>query len=331
MIVKWISQDSIWKFPDAVPSMELISIMVPWALAMVGLKPLKSAYLQWRSLSNLGISLEERSKDLRLGLRPGSMTLGRFFTFNLSAYNWLPPARWLATQVLRFLLPPTHWCVCSVNVCGRWAQEEIWPRPCFLRPCSGYKWWGLGRSELGMGEGRDLFLSYVVHFWDWTPLFGWAHCLITMRKHFLQVAILERNWFIECLVKMLNSWPAWVLDSSFGKEPTWNAEDLGPIPGLGRSPGEEKGYPLQYSGLENSTDCIVHGVTKSQTLLSDFHFHWVLGSSGTSVLCISHACMSAESLQSYLTLHCLSTAAHQAPLSIESAGNSTGVDCQALL
>ena len=44
------------------------------------------------------------------------------------------------------------------------------------------------------------------------------------------------------------------------------------IPGLGRSPGEEKGYPLQYSGLENSMDCIVHGVAKSQTQLSDFHY-----------------------------------------------------------
>ena len=35
--------------------------------------------------------------------------------------------------------------------------------------------------------------------------------------------------------------------------------------------GEGKGYPLQYSGLENSMDCIVHGVAKSQTQLSDFH------------------------------------------------------------
>ena len=43
-------------------------------------------------------------------------------------------------------------------------------------------------------------------------------------------------------------------------------------PGLGRSPGEGRGYPLQYSGLENSRDCIVHGVTKSPTQLSDFHF-----------------------------------------------------------
>ena len=42
--------------------------------------------------------------------------------------------------------------------------------------------------------------------------------------------------------------------------------------GLGRSPGEEKGYPLQYSGLENSMDCTVLGVEKSRTRLSDFHF-----------------------------------------------------------
>ena len=60
---------------------------------------------------------------------------------------------------------------------------------------------------------------------------------------------------------------------SAGKESTRNAGDLGFIPGLERSLGEGKGYPLQYSGLENSTDCIVHGVTKSWTRLSNFHFH----------------------------------------------------------
>ena len=50
----------------------------------------------------------------------------------------------------------------------------------------------------------------------------------------------------------------------------------GLIPGLGRSPGEGKGYPLQYSGLENSMDCLDHGVAKSRTGLSDFHFHFSL-------------------------------------------------------
>ena len=50
---------------------------------------------------------------------------------------------------------------------------------------------------------------------------------------------------------------------SAGKESACNAGDLGSIPGLGRSPGEGKGYPLQYSGLKNSMDCIVCGITKS--------------------------------------------------------------------
>ena len=48
--------------------------------------------------------------------------------------------------------------------------------------------------------------------------------------------------------------------------------DLDSIPGLGRSPGERNGYPLQCSGLENSMDCLVHGVAKSERGLSDFHF-----------------------------------------------------------
>ena len=61
---------------------------------------------------------------------------------------------------------------------------------------------------------------------------------------------------------------------SASKESTCNVGDLGLIPWLGRFPGEGKGYPFQYSGLENSLDCIVHGVTKSQTQLSDFHFHF---------------------------------------------------------
>ena len=59
---------------------------------------------------------------------------------------------------------------------------------------------------------------------------------------------------------------------SAGKESASNVGALGSILGLGRSPGEGKGDPLQYSGLENSMDCIVHGVVKSRTQLSDFDF-----------------------------------------------------------
>ena len=60
---------------------------------------------------------------------------------------------------------------------------------------------------------------------------------------------------------------------SAGKESTCNAGDLGSIPGLGRSSREDNGYPLQYSGLENSMNCIVQGIAKCQKWLSDFHFH----------------------------------------------------------
>ena len=60
-----------------------------------------------------------------------------------------------------------------------------------------------------------------------------------------------------------------------GKESTCNEGDLDLIPGSGRSPGEGNSYPLQYSGLEKSMDCIVHGMAKRQTQLSDFHFHFM--------------------------------------------------------
>ena len=52
---------------------------------------------------------------------------------------------------------------------------------------------------------------------------------------------------------------------SAGKESAFSARDLGSIPGLGRSPEEGKGYPLQYSGLENSMDCIIHVVVWNTT------------------------------------------------------------------
>ena len=56
-----------------------------------------------------------------------------------------------------------------------------------------------------------------------------------------------------------------MVNGSAGKESACNVRDLGLIPGLGRSPGDGKGYPLQYSSLENSIDYIVHGVTQSWT------------------------------------------------------------------
>ena len=66
-----------------------------------------------------------------------------------------------------------------------------------------------------------------------------------------------------------NSHCAGLPEGSVGKEASYSMGDLGLIPGLGPSPGEGKGYPLQDSGLQNSMDCIGHRVAKSQTRLSD--------------------------------------------------------------
>ena len=74
-----------------------------------------------------------------------------------------------------------------------------------------------------------------------------------------------------CLISTTLGFPC----GSAGKESTCNVGDLGSIPVLGRSPGEGKDYPLLYFGLENSMDCIVHGISKSWTPLSNFHFHWI--------------------------------------------------------
>ena len=100
----------------------------------------------------------------------------------------------------------------------------------------------------------------------------------TSRERFYAFSLALRKGFFVCVslrpgeiwVKLLYGFP----DSSVGKESACNAGDPGSIPGSGSFPGEGKGYPLQYSGLENFTDCIVHGVTKSRTQLSDFHCHF---------------------------------------------------------
>ena len=70
----------------------------------------------------------------------------------------------------------------------------------------------------------------------------------------------------ECRPELCHWFPAMGFPGgSAGKESACNVGDLGLISGLGRYPGEGKGYPLQYSGLENSIDCIVHAITKGQT------------------------------------------------------------------
>ena len=82
---------------------------------------------------------------------------------------------------------------------------------------------------------------------------------------------------MSCFSTVLPGFPC----GSAGEESAHNAGDLGLIPELGRSPGKGKGYPLQYSVLENLMDYTVHGVAKSQTRLSNFHTtglpRWLIG------------------------------------------------------
>ena len=78
-----------------------------------------------------------------------------------------------------------------------------------------------------------------------------------------------------------------IVGGSAGKESTCTAEDLGSIPGLGRSLGEGNGYPLQYSYLENSYLENCHGVVKSQTRLSDFHFFLKVGLQESGVYAVA--------------------------------------------
>ena len=91
------------------------------------------------------------------------------------------------------------------------------------------------------------------------------------KKKILRLLLIEPKPKISGLIQLLGrikkTFPGGLAD----KESTCSAGYLGSIPGLGRSPGEESGYSLQYSGLENSIGWVVHGVTKSQTRLSDFH------------------------------------------------------------
>ena len=113
------------------------------------------------------------------------------------------------------------------------------------------------------------------------------HLELCMLQHLLPRVIPPKDWGSQgiCTPVPISHWLGATVSSPTGrilftstykcgwagkKKSAYNAGDLGLIPGLGRSPGEGKGYPLQYSGLENSMDCITHRIAKSWTQLSDF-------------------------------------------------------------
>ena len=105
---------------------------------------------------------------------------------------------------------------------------------------------------------------------------NWASLIAQLVKN---LPAMRRHWFNSWVGKIC--WRRYRLPTpvflgfpcgSVGKESACNVGDLGLIPGLERSSGEGKGYPFQYSSLENSMDCIVHGVSKNRTQLNDSLF-----------------------------------------------------------
>ena len=118
---------------------------------------------------------------------------------------------------------------------------------------NSWSWWWTGRRGvlrfMGLQRVRD----------DWVTELNWTS-VTKLQTLALLLFLLDISSTVFCLLALKCG--------SAGKESACNARNLGLIPGLGRSPGEGKGYPLQYSGLENS----VHGVTKNWTRLSNFDF-----------------------------------------------------------
>ena len=133
----------------------------------------------------------------------------------------------------------TYITICKID--SQW-EFAVWLRKLKQGLCINLEGWD------GEGDGREVQEGGHICM----PMADSCGCLI------------ENTQFCKAIILQLKNklgFPG----GSAGKEPTCNAEDLGSIPGLGRSPGEGKGYPLPDSGLENSMDCVVHGIAKSQT------------------------------------------------------------------
>ena len=130
-----------------------------------------------------------------------------------------------------------------------------------------------------------IFMSSLEKFLFRSSAFFWLDCLVSYSV----------IWAVYIVWKLSPCWShhlqiffpiLWVVCSfclwfllgfpcgSASKESTCNVGELGSIPGLGWSPGEGKGYLLQYSVLENSLDFVVRGVSQSRTQLNNFDFDW---------------------------------------------------------
>ena len=141
---------------------------------------------------------------------------------------------------------------CHFLLQGSWHRDQIWSP-------------ALQADSLPLSHQGSFQVHFISEHWPlemllWTQKTEQTCISVSVENsNYRLLHRVERNLFIYDVKRV-------------GKESACSTGDLGSIPGLGRSPGEGKGYQLQYSDTENSMDCIVHGVAKSWTRLSDFHF-----------------------------------------------------------
>ena len=165
---------------------------------------------------------------------------------------------------LHFTFPLSSFILClgAASSQGGWWWKFSLPPGNSLFITGRLAWWP--------PEGKscwNILVVCITVFKSWNLVLNYSkHAMLTIESRLkLAKSNLISFQFYFCLICIA------FRGSSTGKESACNVGDLGLTPGLWRSPGEGKGYPLQYSGLENSMDYIVHGVAKSQTGLSDFH------------------------------------------------------------
>ena len=166
--------------------------------------------------------------------------------------------------------PLSQWCHPTIS--SSVAPFSSYPQSF---PQSGYfpmsQLFASGGQSFG-ASASALVLPMNIQSWFTLGLTG----LISLQsKGFSRVFSSTNIWKHQFFSNLPSLW----CSGSVGEESACNAGDLGSIPGLGKSSGEGKGYPSQYSGLENSMDCIIHGGAMSWTRLSDFS------------LSLSHPCM----------------------------------------
>ena len=119
-----------------------------------------------------------------------------------------------------------------------------------------------------LGDRTTRFCNFPIYGVRLPWCFSWSRIHLQCRRPWFNSWVRKIHWRRDRLpTPVFLDFPC----GSAGKESACNVGDLGFIPGLGISPGEGKVSPLQYSGLENSMDCIVLGVAKSTIRLSNFH------------------------------------------------------------